>query len=49
MLGKFPQASRDLFDDSIHYDDDGFHSQRYGGITLSSGPGDKEDQAGTVR
>ena len=49
MLGKFPQASRDLFDHPTHYDDDGCRYQNYGGITLSACPGDKTDQAGAVQ
>ena len=41
MLGEFPQASRDLYDDPARSYNDRYHRQDNGRITFGACPGDQ--------
>ncbi len=49
MLGKLPQASRDIYDDSAQSDNDRDHHKNNGGITFGACPGIETNQTGEVQ
>ncbi len=49
VLGKVPQASGDLYDDSTHSDNDGGHRENNGRTAFGACPGCESDQTGAVQ
>ena len=49
VLGEFPQALGDLYDDPAHSDDGRYCHQDNGRVALGARPRDKSSQAGAVQ
>jgi hypothetical protein len=49
MLGEFPQAYGDLYDNSIHPDIDGGRCKNYGRVTFSACLGIETSQTGAAQ